>query len=332
MTDDKGTPVPNRPLPRDALGRVFIDTDEVRCLFRALDELMEEPMTATNGKGIAVLGPARCGKSSIVQEYILRCSEHDTRDRPGEEVSRRPLKVLNLSLQPGTRLNSIASQALQALKHPAPFHGGHDVRTIRVIQEIGRGGYDLFVIDEVHHLVSSETQRVRENGSHWLTHVLDATRCPMVLVGYSAFRNILNENGFLGGRLVPAPPLQAYVIDDPENFGMFRMILEEFEAALCLARPSALSEVNTAMRILTLCNGRIGLVENFLTHARAITRRKGYNCLRPEILREAAEDVRQSWCGLLFNPFEVDDLGSAIRKHGHHYAVAGDGPVRRRPK
>ncbi len=332
MTDEASLSTATYPLPKDALGRVFIDTDEVCRIFRALDELMEEPATATNGKGVAILGPARCGKSSVIKEYILRCAERDVADRPGEGVVRRPLKVLSLSLQPGTRLNSIASQVLQALNHPAPFHGGQDARTIRVIQEIKRGGYDLLVIDEIHHLVSSDTRRVRENGSHWLTHVLDATRCPMVLVGYSAFRGILSENGFLGGRLVPVSPLRAYVLDDPESFGMFRVILEEFEDALGLTEPSGLSVPDTARRILTLCNGRIGLLENFLTHARMVARRRKHNCLRREVLREAAEGVRQTWCALLFNPFEVPDLDDAIRRNGRDFVVVGDGPAGRRSK
>ena len=89
---------------------------------------------------------------------------------------------------------------------------------------------------------------------------------------------------------------------------------------------SHLSEPDVARRILVLCNGRIGLLENFLTHARAVARRKKHRCLRPDVLREAAEGVRETWCALRFNPFEVDDIAAAARKLGGTYTVAGDGP------
>ncbi len=313
-------------LGEDALGRVFVDTDEVLAVFRAFDELIAEPANATNGKGLAVLGPPRCGKTALVAEYLRRCTDRDVGDRPGEDVRRRPLKAARISLLPGTRLNTIPSRTLEVLGHPAPYYGNRDRQTSHVIHEITEGGYDLIVFDEIHHLMSSENARVRENGSHWLTHVLDETRCPMILVGYSAFRDILNENGFLGGRLVPAPPLAPYVFDRAESLAMFRLVLEEFERALGFQEPSRLAEADVAKRILVLCNGRIGLLENFLTHARAVARRKGYRCIRQDVLREAAEGVRQTWCALRFNPFEVDDIGAAARNLGGSYTIAGDGP------
>ena len=292
-------------LGKDALGRVFVDTDEVLAIFRAFDELIAEPANATNGKGLAVLGPPRCGKTALVAEYLRRCNDRDVDDRPGEDVRRRPLKAARISLLPGTRLNTIPSRTLEVLGHPAPYYGNRDRQTSNVIQEIKEGGYDLIVFDEIHHLMSSENARVRENGSH---------------------RDILNENGFLGGRLVPAPPLVPYVFDDPKGLAMFRLVLEEFERALGFQEPSRLAEADVARRILVLCNGRIGLLENFLTHARAVARRKGYKCIRQDVLREAAEGVRETWCALRFNPFEVDDIGAAARKLGGSYTIAGDGP------
>jgi hypothetical protein len=313
-------------LPEDSLGHVFVDTFETKTMFRALDNLMASPRTASNGRGVAVLGPPRCGKTLLVKEYLRRCLKGDASDRGDLAVTRRPLKFLYVQLPPGTRLNTIPGHTLTALGHPAPTAGKHDTtQTADVISMIVDGGYELVIFDEVHHLTSSMTKSVRENGSHWLTHILDQTRCPMALIGYSRFGRILQENPFLGGRLVPATPLEPYRRSDPDRFTTFRIILQDLEAGLKMAEPSKLHAVDTAARLLVSCGGRVGLLENLLTEARQLARDRRHSCLTREVLAEAVESMRLSWSNLKFNPFRVEDLTAAVEKHGECFALAEDG-------
>ena len=312
-------------LAPDSLGHVFVDTLETKAVFRGLDDLFASPRTPTNGRGIAVLGPPRCGKTILVQEYLSRCMAGNAEDREGDNVVRRPLKYLYVRLQPGTRLATIPSQTLHALGHPAPFAGKHHAQTQAVIDMIGEGAYDVVVYDEVHHLTSSDTRRVRDNGSHWLTLVMDGTRCPMVLIGYDRFSSILRENGFLGGRLVPADPLKPYSSSDPESFDTFRFVLQSFEEALGMPVPSGLSEPDKAARLLVACGGRLGLLENLLTNARQEARRLRHSALTTEVLAAAVERVRNSWGDLRFNPFEVPDLKAAVRQYGEGFRLPEDG-------
>lgn len=312
-------------LPPDSLGHVFVDTIQTKSIFRGLDDLFASPRTATNGRGLAVLGLPRCGKTLLVQEYLRRCMKGDTRDREGEDIVRRPLRYLYVQLQPGTRLSTIPSQTLEVLGHPAPFAGRHDTTQTRdVISMIVEGAYEVVVYDEVHHLTSSDTKRVRENGTHWLTHVLDRTRCPMILIGYKRFSNILRENGFLGGRLVAAEPLKPYSLDDRQSFTMFMVVLRAFEGALGLPTASDLWRPDTAARLLAASGGRIGLLENLLTAARQEARRLRHSALTTEVLAAAVERMRNSWGDLRFNPFEVTDLKAAIKEHGEGFKLPED--------
>ncbi|WP_419898627.1 TniB family NTP-binding protein [Roseomonas sp. USHLN139] len=314
-------------LPEDSLSRVFVDTLETNAMFVALDHLMANPCTASNGCGVAVLGPARCGKTLLVKEYLRRCLRSDISDRGDAPVERRPLKYLYVQLLPGTRLNTIPSHTLRALGHPAPSAGKHDTtQTDDVISMIVDGGYEMVIFDEVHHLTSSMTRSVRENGSHWLTHILDQTRRPMVLIGYSRFASILRENPFLGGRLVPSTPLEAYRMSDRVSFATFCIILQDLERGLKMGAPSKLHAADTAARLLISSGGRVGLLVNLLTEARQLARDRRNSCLTTEVLAEAVESKRLSWSSLKFNPFRVEDLAASVEKYGECFALAEDGP------
>ncbi len=299
-------------LPAGSLGRVFVDTAETKALFRAFDGLLAEPATATNGKGVTVLGPARSGKTVLVQEYLRRCQSGDVKDREGDGFVRKPVRFVHVQLQPSTRLNTIPGQTLEALNHPAPYHGHPQVQTSRVVQEILSSGCELVVFDEIHHLMASDTKRVRDSGSHWLSYILDQTLCPMILIGYTGFREVLAENTFLGGRLVPTEPLRPYTIHEPDSLAMFRLVLEDMEGELGLPVPSDLSALDTAKRILVTCGGKLGLLENFLTAARDIARGQGANCLHRAVLGQAAERLKGTWRDIPSNPFELDDLDKAL--------------------
>lgn len=315
---DRGT------VPKDALSWAFAETRQTQAGFLAIDTLMANPRTHSHGHGLLVLGPARCGKTTFVREYLLRC-------RAGED-GRRPLKALYVEVSVGARLNTISRDTLQALNDPDPDYGDQGKKTDRVIKAIVEGRYDLVIFDEVHHLVDTDTLRVQQKAASWLTLLLNKTFCPMILVGYEGFRNVVRENEFLAGRLLPFAGFRPHRHDDDDedDLAEFGFVLSQMEGALKLPEPSRLYLPRTAARICVTCKGRFGLVESFLTYARELARRRNHSCLTDAVLSETAEAMRGTWHDLPFNPFEVPDLEEALRDAGPSGSFGSSLPKRRR--
>jgi hypothetical protein len=295
-------------VPKDALGRVFVETSYVQRAFELLDALIAEPRTVSHAWGYAIIGAARCGKTTLAKEYLRVC-----RDEVG---GRKPLKVLWVQLTPDSRLSHIAEATLDRLGDPNPGYGSQQQKTERVIAAIRRANFDLLVFDEAHHLVDSDTKRVQSKGASWFSQLLDQARKPMLIIGYDLFDSVLNDNQFLEGRLLPFPPIRAYRHDVEEDLAEFSGVLELLDENMGLPALSGLGEPDTALRICVTCLGKLGLVERFLTHARNLARIQKHSALTHEILRDTADAVVRSWATARFNAFNVPDIEAALKKEG----------------
>lgn len=314
--------------PEDCLSRVRVPTVRGNAIFDALDGLLARPRTLNHAYGAALLGPARCGKTMLIREYLAVSAEagvgggsiagDDGCDPDADNggallpFQRRPLRELYVELDPGTRLNSIARQFLQAMGDPSPLYGTQDQQTVRVHQILRGGRYDLVIVDEVHNLVDSDTDKVEQKAVHWLTALLNAGRTPVLLVGYDTFGSVIARNHALGGRLRPMPRLVPYRWNDTEDLNEFSFILSELEEAMELPAPSGLSESRVARRLCAATSGRLGYLEGLLSEARFLARRKRHSCIRQETLQEAVGSFASTWYQLPFNVFEVEDFGGAM--------------------
>lgn len=299
--------------PDEALGRVFVDTTQTKAVFRRLDALFERKRTTGHAWGVAVLGPARSGKTSVVREYLLRCRDGDVQDRMDDgdtDVVRRPLRHLYIELKPQTRLTTIASQTLAAMGDPDPTYGDKEEQADRVHEALRSGTYEAIIYDEIHNLVDTDTLRVEQKAAHWLSGVLDVGVCPMIMIGYTGFKDVLIRNEYLAGRLLPVRPLTASTWDDPESLAEFAHVLSAMEGQLGLPQPSGLSEPDLARRICYATSGRFGFLENLLTHARDLARENRHSCITRRVLAEAVADTCYTWRDQTFNPIDVDDLAA----------------------
>lgn len=303
--------------PDEAIGRTFVDTEQTRAVFRRLDALMEVRRTTNHAWGVALLGPARCGKTSIFREYLTRCNEGNVQDRMengATDVVRRPIRHLYLELEPQTRLMNIASQTLEAMGDPDPTFGDKGQQGNRVIENLESGLYDLVIFDEVHNLVDTDTLRVEQKAAQWLSRLLDVRACPIALIGYERFADILERNEFLEGRLLPMPRIVPHRWDDSGDMEEFAAVLSVLDSELSMPTLSGLGEISLARQICYAVGGRFGLLEKLLTHARQLARERRHSCLTRPVLRQAVEDCRAGWKSLRFNPIGAENFEEEARK------------------
>jgi len=289
-----------------SLCRVWVDTRQATSGFTELDCLMERRRSQGNAFAIGLIGPPRCGKSSLIKEYLRRCRD--------EVAGRKGLKFLWVELFEHTKARNISTLTLLALGDPSPSKGDITERRQRVIDALKRREYDLIVYDEAHNLVDSATQSVQDDGVAFLVGLLNTAKVPIVLVGYDKeVKAAIHRNSSLAGRLWPFKPFRAYDPADGDDMLEFRFVLRSFERAMEFPTSSDLHLADTAARICYTCCGRLGLLELYLEYAMMLARRRSHSCLTRDDLRDAADAVgpnnRSNWS---FNPFAVEDLGKAI--------------------
>lgn len=311
-------------VPADSLSRKFVNTRQTKSCFLELDSLVARKRTRNNAMALQLAGPARCGKTSTIQEYLRRCE--------ARVEGRQPLKSLWVELAATTNARNITNLTLHMLGDPLPSKGDAMARRMRVEQSIIRQGYDLIVFDEAHHLVDSKTESVQEDGVEFLNMLLNRTFCPIVLVGYVAkLRRAIQRNPSLSGRMWPCSEFRTYEIGDADDMMEFRMILKELESFMKMAIPSRLSSADTAWRIALVCKGRLGLLEMFLQYAWELARRNGHSCLTREDLRQAAQTVSANNSEYAaYNPFDAATPEEAIARNVRTDSVQGGKPRRAR--
>ena len=304
-------------VPDDSLSRCIYQTPHLVTMAGRVDHLLKVRRNDSHGYAEAIVGPPRTGKTSFVKNYL--------RDRRDGLRAGGPLRFLYVELHGDTQAQRITHLLLDAAGDANPSFGTPAARATRLIKTLERRNYDLIVLDEVHHLVNSETVSVKERGANWIVTILNTVRTPMLLIGYASFKRVIEANPALGGRILPTPSFQALRYDDPEDQAEFRTVLGFLDENLGLSKPSGLADPDVAARICVACLGRYGFVELFLQHARLLVQERHHSCITRDILRDAADEALGNWVRFSFNPFEVPDLGAALRANGKPTLMAGEG-------
>ena len=129
----------------DLLGTLFVRTDLNRRLLRRMADLVDYGRSTESCLLMSILGPPRCGKTSLVRGFDQACD----RDTDGF----RPLKILEAQVPTGATPMHLATNMLRAMMDPAADHGTIHTKTGRVQRLLERGKYDVIVYDEIHRVV-----------------------------------------------------------------------------------------------------------------------------------------------------------------------------------
>jgi hypothetical protein len=204
-------------------------------------------LTATTG----------AGKTTIYKTYAQNYPIRET-----EEGSVVP--IIYATIPAAAIVKGLVKALLKAIGDPLYSKGTTIDQTDRLYGLLNDCQVELIFLDEFHHFIDSDSNKVLKNVCNWLKTLILETRIPIVLFGKKESENILtveNDNLHLSRRfnyrhsLVPFPQLDAESI--PESF---RNFLSEVESKLPLAMKSNLAEKSLAERIYYATDGTIGHV------------------------------------------------------------------------
>jgi len=255
---------------------------------------------------VPLIGPSQSGKSTIVESYMKQKNTPD-------DVANRKIHVLHVTLEANVTRKGLAQNILESFEDhgfETGFNRGSETALLaRVRKYLNYAEVKLLVLDEFHHLVNSENQRVADSVGETIKRLLIKGVCPIVLsgVGDAARRPLKNVQ--LQQRAMPTIDLRPYSLldqNDVVEYSRFLMLyLRQFEEKGIVSNATAIVQGDVPSCIVEVTNGVLGATCNLLKEAVRIMTYNGRNHFERCDLADAA-DLNFVRTGLVVrNPFHL---------------------------
>lgn len=182
---------------------------------------------------VTMIAATGSGKTTIINAYMKKVmSEKVERDM-------RPVVCVNLSA--AVTVKGFYADVLSGFGDPNFARGTQQQLAQRMQFYLRECGVELLIIDEVHHLISAETNKVRWDVAELFKCILNDKSCCLVLSGVDKASFLFDRGGQLARRCV-APielgPLRLEIESEREIFLGFLVLLDQEMAKLKITEGS----------------------------------------------------------------------------------------------
>jgi hypothetical protein len=223
-------------------------------ILTSLEELLIHPKTHRM-PSMLIVGRTNNGKTAIAQQFLAL---HPPIYEPTAEADVVPVLYLQAPPVPDERrFNAVI---LDTLRIPHKTNERADRMMQQLLLVMPRLGVKMLMIDEIHHVLAGNRERQRAF-LQVLKYIGGELKIPLVALGTSDALYALQTDAQLANRFVPT------VLPEWKFDRDYLSLLASFEQLLPLRRPSTLTEVRLATRLLTMSEGTIGELARLLTLA-----------------------------------------------------------------
>lgn len=211
---------PVRPSP----GNGMIRYARLAQLYEDIAECCQLSQDTSEPHCMALEGRTGAGKTWWIRSYAAEFPR--TEDEGGTQIP-----VFYAGLPSPATVKTSASRLLEALGDPAFEKGTLGGMTARLTRLIGACGVKLVILDDIHHLIAPDTDKVLEQVSHWLKTLIKDTGVPFLVIGIEGrVERVLRSNPELSRLFAVREKLEpfAWNVRDPNA-------LEEFDHFVELA-------------------------------------------------------------------------------------------------
>jgi len=241
---------------------------------------------------MSLAGPSGAGKSTLVKDYAEAFPRTITQ-------TRTIVPVLYVETPSPVTVKSMCSTMLDALGDPAAFKGTH--RLIGFIQDCD---VELIILDEFHHLIDSETNRILEKVSDWLKSLIKKTGKPFLVVGIEGKVEIILRTNPQLSRLFPVREKIQPLEYEPTRENEFVQFVVHAEMALGMPLTNTMPRAELLYRLHYASDGIIGHIMNLMRHAVRTARNEGHETIEEVDLSRAFERRIANVLWKKVNPFE----------------------------
>jgi energy-coupling factor transporter ATP-binding protein EcfA2 len=271
--------------------------------FQELHTRITDCLEATTEYGepecLCLMGATGVGKTTLVRSYVVAFPRRET-----ERGTRSP--VLYLETPHPITVKGMTSALLDALGDPLAFKGTQPEMNARLQNFLADCGVRLVILDDFHHLIDKQTNRILRNVSEWLKVLIKNTGIVYLVVGIEGeVERILNANKQLSRLFVREYLLPfRWQPDEPESITDFARLMSYVQTVLEVKLTTAEPWPVLLFRIHLATGGVMSNIMNLFRQAVRLQQRQGLvgQPLSLDVLAEAYGQRLQPHVGV-DNPF-----------------------------
>lgn len=271
--------------------------------FQELHTRITDCLAATAEYGepecLCLMGATGVGKTTLVRSYVAAFPRRET-----EQGTRSP--VLYLETPHPITVKGMTSALLDALGDPLAFKGTQPEMNARLQNFLADCGVRLVILDDFHHLIDKQTNRILRDVSEWLKVLIKNTGIVYLVVGIEGeVERILNANKQLSRLFVREYLLPfRWQPDEPESITDFARLMSYVQTVLEVKLTTAEPWPVLLFRIHLATGGVMSNIMNLFRQAVRIQQRQGLvgQPLSLDVLADAYSQRLQPHVGV-DNPF-----------------------------
>jgi energy-coupling factor transporter ATP-binding protein EcfA2 len=239
--------------------------------------------TAGEPQCIILEGMPGAGKSTLAKSYAESCPRYET-------PSGTKVPVFYLETPSPVTVKGMAARLLQVLGDPAANHGTLWSMNSRLIHFIRTCEVQMIILDDFHHLIDKETNRVLGKVSDWLKVLIKETNIPFLVMGVEGtVKRILDTNAQLSRLFAIRETLHPFRwdIQNPETIKEFMTFVAFAERLIGVCLTEEIEREDLLYRMYYATDGIVGNVMNLLRYAVALAQQREADVLTLEVLTAA---------------------------------------------
>lgn len=281
---------------RAAMDGIYIDHPRAREAHEKFEYVIEHGRRKENKSKLCALliAESQTGKSTIIESFVAK------RNTP-EALAERRIPVLHVTLGANTTRKGMAVNILEAIadhgfntgeKQDGGYSGTESTLLRRALQLLKLSCCELLVLDEVHHLIHSESAKVADAVGETIKRNLIKGVCPIVLSGIETARMVL-KNKQLQQRAIPEVTLSPLSVTNPADMELFMEFLAGYSVEMTRAgaanNATVLVNEDIPSCLLEVSQGILGAACNLLKEAVRVMTYEGKSDLDRVHLVKATE-------------------------------------------
>lgn len=268
------------------MNAVFDKLSYLRQMSRGLREMSaSEKLGRPSLEALPMIAPTGSGKTKIIETYIRRANS--------EAVNTGLTPILYTNLSTNLTVKGFYADVLKSFGDPNFARGTQQQLEQKMQTFIRARGVELLVIDEVHHLISAETNKVKWDVAEIFKNILNDRTCSVVLSGIEKASFLFENESQLARRCiapVPLGPLNERIAEERDLFiGFLARLDEEMASEGVTEGRNDLLSGDIPGSIFEVSGGRIGIASQLIRAALVASLERGATRVSREDLDRATE-------------------------------------------
>lgn len=260
-------------------------------------------------------GMTGAGKTTLVQAYVEAFSRYDT-------ASGTRIPIFYMETPSPVTVKGMAARMLEVMGDPAAHKGPLWSMNARLIRFIEACTVQLVILDDFHHLIDKDTDRVLETVSDWLKVLIKETNVPFLVVGIEGgVERILRANRQLSRLFAARETLEPFGWNpsDEATMAEFAAFVKYVEKGMGMPLSDEVPRTELLHRLHYATDGVVGNVMNLMRCAALLAQKQGTEQLTLSILGRAFDKrLRKHMAG---------KINSLTADAGRHFVAPQSAPA-----